>query len=136
MTNNRLECSNGKLKQVISRYCSFEEFVAKFFIILTSLRTDKAALMCQKVKVQPYKKDTPESDYSLLLTPYAFLFVHKQLQLVDAVFTTTSDGVHTVNTSEGSKIVSSECCRCMFFSSMKLPCHILALRVMLEIPLF
>lgn len=40
-TNNRLESINGKLKQVISRYCSLEKFVAKFFIILTSLRTER-----------------------------------------------------------------------------------------------
>ena len=50
-TNNRLECINGKLKHVINRHSSLEEFVDKFFIILTALCTErnhKAAIMFQK----------------------------------------------------------------------------------------
>ena len=39
-TNNRLESINGKLKQVISRRSSLQEFIIKFFVILTSLRTE------------------------------------------------------------------------------------------------
>jgi len=56
-TNNRLESINGKLKQVISRNSSLEEFIHHFFVILTALRTErdhKAAIMFQKVKVQPF----------------------------------------------------------------------------------
>ena len=51
-TNNRLECLNSKLKSVISRYSSLEEFIDKFFLILRVLRSErdhKAALMTQKV---------------------------------------------------------------------------------------
>ena len=40
-TNNRLESINGKLKQVINFHSSLEEFIAKFFIILTTLRTER-----------------------------------------------------------------------------------------------
>lgn len=114
--------------------------MVKFFIILTSLCTErdhKAALMCQKVKVQLYEKNTPESDYSLLLTPYSFSFILKQLSLASGVKKiTTSDDIHTVDTSEGPKTVSPLGCECIFFTSMKLPCrHILALRQKLELPL-
>lgn len=53
MTNNRLESINGKLKQVISRNSSLEDFVVNFFIILTCLRTErdhKAALCVKRSK--------------------------------------------------------------------------------------
>ena len=56
-TNNGLESINGKLKQVISCRSLLEEFVLKFFVILTCLRTErdhKAAIMFQKIKVRPF----------------------------------------------------------------------------------
>ena len=56
-TNNHLESSNGKLKGVIGRHSSLEEFVEHFFIILTALRTEQdhsAALTFQKVKIYPF----------------------------------------------------------------------------------
>ena len=46
-TNNRLESINQKLKSVINRYSSLEEFVDKFFLVLRVLRSErdhKAAL--------------------------------------------------------------------------------------------
>ena len=51
-TNNKLESIKAKLKSVISRYFSLEEFVDKFFLILRVLRRErdhKAALCSQKV---------------------------------------------------------------------------------------
>ena len=72
-TNNRLESINGKLKQVINRHSSLEDFIEKFFVILTALRTErdhKAAIMFQNVKVNPFRDDSPESQYSKLLTSY------------------------------------------------------------------
>ena len=35
-TNNQLECINQKLKSVVSRYSSLEEFIEKFFLIFAS----------------------------------------------------------------------------------------------------
>ena len=87
-TNNRLESINGKLKQVISRHSSLEDFVDKFFVILTTLRTErdhKAALTFQKVKVQRFEQGSPENEYSKVLTDYASSFVIKQLQLAKKV---------------------------------------------------
>ena len=54
-------------------------------MILTALRTERdhrAALTFQKVKVYPFKVDSPEAEYSKLLTPYAFTFVHNQMKLM------------------------------------------------------
>ena len=70
-TNNRLESINAKLKQVINRHSSLEEFIYHFFIILSTLRTErdhKAAVMFQKVKVLPFPQGSPESQYTKLLT--------------------------------------------------------------------
>ena len=41
--------------------------------------------MFPRVKVVPFKDDSPENDYSKLLTSYAAEFVHKQLKLHVAV---------------------------------------------------
>ena len=87
-TSNRLECINGKLKQVIHYHSSLEEFVVKFFIILTSLRTErdhKAALQFQKVKVYSFDSSAPEAEYASILTSYAFSFVLKQISLAEKV---------------------------------------------------
>ena len=140
-TNNRLECINGKLKQVINRHSSLEEFVDKFFIILTALRTErdhKAAIMFQKVKVNPFCDDSPESKYSKLLTTYAADYVHKQLKLVDKVHEIKEEnGQYTVETSEGVKVITLSSCGCVFNTSMLLPCrHMFALRYKLQEPLF
>ena len=62
-TNNRLESINKKLKQVIDRRSTLEEFISKFFVILVALRTErdhKAAVQFQKVKVHPFSSDSPE----------------------------------------------------------------------------
>jgi zinc finger SWIM domain-containing protein 3 len=141
MTNNRLESINGKLKQVINRYSSLEEFIVKFFIILTSLRTErdhKAALSCHKVKVQSFPQDSPESKYSTLLTPYAFSFILKQIELAEKVKNIQdTEGIFTVETNDGVKIVAEQSCECVFYKSMRLPCrHIFALRKSLGISIF
>ena len=82
-TNNRLEALNGKLKQVITRNSSLEEFVESFFTILTSLRTErdhKAALLLQRVRIFPFQEGSPKYHYSKLLTSYAFQFVKQTLK--------------------------------------------------------
>ena len=141
-TNNRLESINGKLKQVINFHSSLEEFVVKFFVILSSLRTErdhKAALQFQKVKVQPFSPSTPEAAYSKILTSYALAFVIKQIALAEKVKDIQEDDgiIYRVKTSEGMKTVSLEDCECIFRSSMRLPCrHIFALRKKLGISLF
>ncbi len=117
-TNNRLESINGKLKQVIKRYSSLEEFIEKFFIILTALRTErdhKAAIMYQKVKVHPFPLDSPQSDYSRFLTSYATEYVLKQLSLIDKVKDIKDEnGQYSVETSEGVRVVTFTSCECIF----------------------
>ena len=84
-TNNRLECLNAKLKSVISRYSSLNEFVEKFFLILHVLRSErdyKACLTVQKVPVSFHScKNSAYIDYMKHLTPYTYKFVCKQMEL-------------------------------------------------------
>ena len=129
-TNNRLESINGKFKQVTAH---LKSSLTVFFIILTALRTErdhKAALMLQKVKVIPFSEDSPECQYSNLLTTYAADYVLKQMKMTEKVQDITEKDDHfTVKTSEGLKVVSLTSCECIFHSSMRLLCrHIFALR--------
>lgn len=140
-TNNRLESINGKLKQVINRHSSLEQFVSNFFVILSALRSErdhKAAIMFQKVKVYRYDDGSPEKLYSQLLTSYASAYVNKQIMLIAKVKEFNENGaVYTIETSEGVKNVSVMECDCLFRTSMMLPCrHILALRKKLCEPLY
>ena len=141
-TNNRLESVNGKLKQVITKRSSLEDFINHFFIILGALRTErdhKAAIMFQKVKVYPFAADSPEMEYSKLLTSYASQFVLQQMKLVEKVKPICGDDneIFMVQTSEGPKTMTISDCECTFYRSMSLPCrHIFALRAKLEVPLF
>ena len=84
-TNNRVESINAKLKPIISRYSSLEEFVDKFFLILRVLRCErdhKAALCSQKVPTTFHSAaDAYSAKYMRYLTPYAYRFVEKQLKL-------------------------------------------------------
>ena len=142
-TNNRLEALNGKLKQVITRNSSLEEFVDSFFTILTSLRTErdhKAALLLQRVRIFPFQEGSPEYRYSRLLTSYAFKFVMKQLELMDKVKemkNLAGSEEFVVDTSEGQCVIGLMKCSCVFFTAMSLPCrHVFALRKSLNKPLF
>lgn len=140
-TNNRLESINGKLKQVISKNSSLEEFVIHFFIILGALRTErdhKAAIMFQKVRVNPFPEDSPESKYAQLLTSYASKFVLQQLSLVEKVKNVKeANGEFTIQSSEGLIVVNPLACGCLSNKAMALPCrHVFALRKKLGTPLF
>lgn len=142
-TNNRLESLNAKLKSVISRYSSLEEFVDKFFLILRVLRAErdhKASLVVQKVPVTFHSlKDSSSIKYMNLLTPYAYKYVSRQLELREKVKLPeeSTDNCFTINSTEGVLSVTSSTCQCMGWKSMLLPCrHILAAREKCSLELF
>ena len=136
-TNNRLESVNGKLKQVISKRSTLEEFVDNFFVLLCALCTErdhKGAVSVQKVKVCTFTINSPEYSYSRLL---AAPFVFTQLSFMNKVRIEEKEGTYSTYSSEGITSVTSSSCQCMFYNSMLLPCrHILALRAKLGITLF
>ena len=136
-TNNRLESINGKLKQVINYHSTLEDFIDKFFVILTALRTERdhqAAVQFQKVKVHAFQEGSAELQYSTLLTCYAATYVLKQYELASKVKDLMQCGeFFKVTTSEGEKVVNEKDCGCIFRQTMLLPCrHIFALRKKLK----
>ncbi|KAL1488136.1 hypothetical protein ABEB36_015094 [Hypothenemus hampei] len=84
-TNNRLESINSKLKSVITRYSSLENFIKKLFIIITSFRTNKDVKnlqMLNKTLVRPFGNGSVEFLYYQYLTEFAFEKIEKQLKQV------------------------------------------------------
>ena len=139
-TNNRLECLNGKLKQVICRNSSLEDFIENFFVILFTLRCErdhKASISFQKVKAKNFGVGTTEYQYSKLLTSYASSFVAKQLKLVNSVTELDQVDQSGVYQAKTTTVITINDCECLFCKSMLLPCrHILALRRMLGMSQF
>ena len=142
-TNNRVESLNAKLKSVISRHSSLEEFVDKFFLILRVLRSErdhKAGLAVQKVPVVFHSSTDPASaSYIRFLTPYAYKYVAQQMQLKERVKLPADNlcDQFYLTISEGLITVTSSACQCGFWQSMRLPCrHILAVRESLGVNLF
>ncbi len=149
-TNNRLECINSKLKSVIDRYSSLEEFVNKFFLILHVMRVErdhKAVLSSQKVPITFHSTDPVSIQYMKHLTPYAYKYISQQLANRTKVKLKSTNlsidfsdenQVFEVQTSSGLTItVSTNSCQCLSWISMKLPCsHILAVRENVGLQLF
>lgn len=75
VTNNRLECLNAKLKQIIRKHSCLEEFVECLFKALDSFkleRESKSAFSLYKRPTNLFKKSSVEEKYFNLLTKYAF----------------------------------------------------------------
>lgn len=51
-TNNRLEALNQKLKSVITKYSSLEEFIEKFFLILRVMRSESDTIKLHLLHAQ------------------------------------------------------------------------------------
>nr|XP_047141366.1 zinc finger SWIM domain-containing protein 1-like [Hydra vulgaris] len=140
-TNNRLENFNGKLKEVIDCNSSLENFLDKFYVVLTSMRNERdhrTIFQMQKVSVDVFDPNSAEAAYKKVLTLYAARHVLKQMSLFKEIILLPGEhGQFIVNSHEGSHIVTSNFCSCMFRKSMNLPCrHIYAARQLLGINLF
>ena len=117
-TNNRLESINVKVKSVCSKYACLSKFFDQFFAVLSCLcnERDQESLMAKKKVI--LLEDVDEKQYAQLLTPYAFDFLHKQLNLKNKVKLTESG----VLSSEGTLTVTEDSCQCKFWCTMHLPC--------------
>jgi zinc finger SWIM domain-containing protein 3 len=134
-TNNRLESINQKLKSVIPRFSSLEDFIEKFFVILRVLRSERehrAALTVQKVPVVFHTSASEGAvKYMKYLTPYGYQYVAKQLNFVNKVkLTKIGNNFHVTSSNEGELETTPTACTCCSWLSMKLPCrHIFAVRI-------
>ncbi|KAG0445030.1 hypothetical protein HPB47_002803 [Ixodes persulcatus] len=81
-TNNRAESINAKLKSIVERYSSLEDFLTKFFCFVHTReeRMHKAATFFLKRRVLT-NGDKDLEPCCQLLTPYAFKHVERHLHL-------------------------------------------------------
>lgn len=140
-TNNRLESINAKVKSVCSKYSSLSVFFEQFFAVLSCLRNerDHSTLMAlAKKRVSQFPLNSPEEQFSRILTPYATGYVHKQLALRNKVKIDEDDGVKCrIRSSNGILSVTIDSCQCTFWMSMHLPCrHIFAVRESRQVSLY
>lgn len=126
-TNNRAESINAKLKAIVERYSSLEDFVTNFFCFIHTTRkerTNKAAALFNKKRVIT-NGDKDLELYSQLLTPYAFKHVERHLRI--------SNGLSV----DAHSVASASDCTCGFRRAMLLPCcHMLAARGQLGLSKF
>lgn len=128
-TNNRIESMNAKIKSVVLKYSSMEDFVENFFILVACLNTErdhKAAYAYQKRKVVLYDDDSPEKFYSQLLSGYGFKFIQPELKKRGnfVVEDETSSGAHVLRRQDGEHHTTIRSCDCGPHTSMKLPCRL------------
>jgi len=116
-TNKRFESFNGKLKSVITKYSTLDDFVEKLFIVLNCVRLERDKNAIKLVQKQPTQKNSiPElQQFYSLLTPYAFNSLKTQ-------FKCAAETDILEKTTENN-------CSCLFYNSMRLPCcHIFNFR--------
>ena len=158
-TNNRLECINGKVKSVCSKFSSLQQFFDQFFAMLSVLRNERDHNTIMALTKKPVIYDSEHKEFVSLLTPYALQFIVKQLALRKKVkILNNQDGVCEVSSSEGYILhtylyiciivnfaftcigtlsVSCDSCHCLFASSMQLPCrHMFAVRDSQQKPIY
>ena len=123
-----------KVKSVCSKYANLSKFLSSSlqFNLAFKMRDHDSLMAMVKKKVSIFQ-NSDEEQYSKLLTPYAFEFLHKWLELMKKVKMTDSG----VLSSEGVLLVIEDNCQCKFWCTMWLPCrHVFAVRENLDKPLF
>lgn len=131
-TNNRLECLNAKLKSVVKRNSSLEDFVKLLFATLKAVSDehDHKEAMCIYKRPAEAEAMAAAQKYCQHVTPYAFQHLRDQLDRVDGVHVVENVGdIFRCKPSHGEMITTVSSCSCPFWVTMKLPCrHILAVR--------
>lgn len=75
--------------------------------------------------------------YMKYLTPYAYQFISKQLNLMNKVKLSNVNNDLLTSSSENNLEITSTSCTCCSWQSMRLPCrHIFALRVELGLDVY
>jgi len=145
-TNNRLECHNHKLKDVVARSMSVSEMFDK---VLLFSRTN-AAEYSHKSFVEEFSELSTAhdsiagvSEICSTCTAYSSERMIEQLKLSHTVKYTITKGENTDNfiavykTHQHHVSLSANCCSCSFSKVMGLPCrHIFAVRTSQNLPAF
>ena len=143
-TNNRLELTFNKLKNVCSKYASLMQFFLEFFTFLGAIRNDRnhhhLMTLSRKKIALPCAAKKDEIEYLEQLTPQAFSFVRRQLKLIDkeAEINRVDKNIYILNyilcKKHNLTVTSFDS---PFMKTMGLPCtHLLKLRPYLSLPLY
>ena len=87
-TNNRLESINQKIKFVLTKYSSLEEFTEYFLSLLKTLRNERDSIAINTIHNVPFlvfPESSPEYRHRKLLTSFAYNHVLKQIELAGKV---------------------------------------------------
>ena len=123
-TNNWSESINQKIKSVLTKYASLEEFTEYFLSLLKTLRNERDSIAIStmhKVPFLVFPESSPEYRYRKLLTSFAYNHVLKQIELAGKVKLVQDDGENVAETSAGILSVTSNSCECSFWKGMYLP---------------
>ncbi|XP_064463415.1 zinc finger SWIM domain-containing protein 3-like [Ornithodoros turicata] len=138
ITNNRLECINGKLKSLIRTHSTLEEFIESFFSLIKALNDerDQKAMSCIYKRPTEEMSDTDALEYQKVLTPYAFNIVRKQMKTVPQKVEYGTNAC-TFKSSSGLITTTKDNCSCTFVAAMGLPCkHMFQVRRKQQLRLF
>lgn len=143
-TNNHIESIFSKIKSICSKYASLLQFFPEFFSVLRTLQYERNhhyLMVSARKLVENQHHDPSVQQYAQHLTPYAFQFVHTQMDLSKATKTenvTREPGETFEIKSSGDLITATSfSCTCSSAKRMGLPCqHILKVRGIINLPLF
>lgn len=138
-TNNRIESLNSKLKSVVKKNSSLEEFLCSLVTILNALSDERDHRALTSIAKRPCKPPSSpeETMYQQSLTPHAFKLVRGQMHLsTKQVAICHQADVFTFKSSSGNTTTTTNC-TCSFWNAMRLPCrHVFAVRQTLSMSLF
>ena len=143
-TNNHLESTFNKIKNVCFKYASLLQFFTEFFSVINSLRNERSHQCLMAPSRKPIALQDLDSDlqsYIEFVTPYAFHHIKEQCELIDKVKIGTQKGTDSfeILTTESDKpiITTTVSCECAFSKRMALPCrHIFKVRQLCRLSLF
>ena len=137
-TNNKLECSHSKLKELISRTSSLSEMFKGVltFMKFVDQESSHHAFIEQFTSVSTKLDHVPGmKDVTTICTEYASRLLHHQVEVAQKIGYEFSDGdgpIVTVTYKDHTHNVNTESstCTCSFWSTMLLPCrHIISVRL-------
>lgn len=124
-SNNRLESVNGKIKDVVEKSSTMEDFLMRFFDFLQSMKIERKNKSVSEL-LKPFAGDDEKpalKQYYTFLTPFAANIVFGELAKIKNIETSTSTSIND--------------CNCLHKQSFNLPCfHIFKNRAMNVLSMF
>lgn len=139
-TNNRLESINKHIKSVVQKRSSLLTFLTDFFVFLTSHNKESDKKTSNSLLKIPVNQVVPDGleEYAALLMPEIYTKLEKEFAEVGSITLETRMEEGCIVKDNTARLeVTPLACRCLFKTSMELPCrHIFFVRKIFQLPLF